>query len=160
MSDSHKAPLEGIGGWLVLPLLLLIISPIRAAIVLYRELLPIFTNGVWNALTTPGTHFYHPLWFPLLVGKTLGNLAVALLALVTLCFYIRRSRLTPKLVIAFLIFSLLFFSTDFYLAGQIPMLARQGNLDTMADVARSFIGAAIWIPYFLMSKRVKATFIR
>src|SRR5580704_11169385 len=83
MSQTHKTPLEGIGGWLVLPLLLLIISPIRATIVLYRELLPIFTSGVWNALTTPGTHFYHPLWFPLLVGKTVANLAVALLALVT-----------------------------------------------------------------------------
>lgn len=160
MTDTPESSHEGIGGWLILPLLGLIVSPLRVTYLLYQELLPVFMEGYWEVLTTPGSEAYHPYWAPLLVGEVVGNLIVIVLALITLVFFLRRSRYTPRLVIAWLAFGLVFVTADFFLADLIPAVAEQSDPESTRELARSFVGAAIWIPYFLLSRRVKATFTR
>jgi len=160
MSDVKEKSLEGIAGWLILPLLGLIIAPLRVSFFLYQQLLPVFTEGHWATLTTPGSGAYHPLWAPLLIGEIVGNVSVIALSLVALFFFLRRSLHAPKLVIASLAFSLLFVGADFFLADLIPAVAEQNDTESAKELGRAIMGAVIWIPYFLVSKRVKATFTR
>ena len=42
----------------------------------------------------------------------------------------------------------------------IPFIAEQSDPESAKEVIRSVVGALIWVPYFLVSKRVKATFTR
>ncbi len=150
---------NGIGGWLILLGIGLIISPIKVGITMFRDLWPAFSNGAWSVLTTPGSHAYHPLWAPLLIFEVVGNLGTIVLCLVTLWYFLHKDRVTPQLVIALLVINLIIVGGDFFLSNLIPAVAQQSKTGAVKELARSAIGAAIWIPYCLLSQRVKATFV-
>ena len=50
---SAKEP-SGLGGWLILTGITLIIAPLTMLYTLYTDFLPIFQEGIWQELTTPG----------------------------------------------------------------------------------------------------------
>ena len=161
MVDEANTGPRGLGGWLILPILGLIVSPFTIGLTLVRDILPIFGDGTWEMLTSPSSELYHPLWEPLIWLELAGNVLLITLALVTLWFVFTKSRLAPRMMIAWLVFGALFVAADFVLAERIPMIAEQpADPDSVRDLIRTFVGAAIWIPYLLVSKRVRATFIK
>jgi Protein of unknown function (DUF2569) len=156
MADAKN--LEGIRGWLLLPLLGLIISPLRVGWTVYHDLLPVFTEGHWQVLTNPQSGVYHPLWGPLILFELLGNLGLIAASLALLVLFLRKSRRTPLLMIAFYLLVVAFVGGDLLLGGLLPV---QGDdSEQIRDLIRSAMAAVIWIPYFIRSRRVKATFVR
>lgn len=158
---NKERSLDGIGGWLILVVLGLLLSPIRIVTLLSQYHVPMFSDGTWELLTTPSSDFFHPFWAPLIAFEIAGNLLILLLGLLTLYFLFRKSKYTPRFAIAWLLTSFIFVIADYFLADTIPLIAAQpADPETIKEVARSTVGAAIWVPYFLVSKRVKATFTR
>ena len=143
----------GIGGWLLL-------TSVRIPYSLYKDLWPIFSEGHWETLTAPTSSAYHPYWAPLLIFETVGNVLLVVLTLVAAYFFFRKLRYAPRIMIAWLAFILAFIATDFFVADLVPAVAAQNDTESARELVRAAIGAAIWIPYFAMSKRVKATFVK
>lgn len=152
--------LKGIGGWLILPIIGLFVMPIRLAISLQNDFLPIFQQGYWEILTTPGTEAYHHLWAPLLIFEIVGNAFFILFDLVLLYLVFTKHHLFPKLFIVFLASNLAFVTVDFFAADLIPAIAGQDDPESLKELGRTVIGALIWIPYFLTSERVRNTFVK
>lgn len=158
---TNDRKLEGIGGWLLLVVLGLIVSPIRIALMLVQEHAPIFADGTWQVLTSPSSDVYHPLWGPLILLEVGGNLLGILLTLTTLVLLFKKSRYTPAMAIIWYLYALVFVVADFLLARQIPMIAEMPvDTESVREIARTVVAVVIWVPYFLVSKRVKATFTR
>jgi len=161
ISVQQEHGLDRIGGWLILFLTGLLLTPIRLGVVLYKTFVPLFSDGTFGQLTTPSSDLYHPLWAPLIAFELIGNLSVIALGLVTLYHFLRKSRKTKKYAIAWLLTAFAFVVIDFFFADMIPSIAVQpADPESIKEVARSTVSAAIWVPYFLVSKRVKATFTR
>ncbi len=148
-----------IGGWLVLPLLGLIVSPFFVARDVYANILPIFADGTWLALMSPTSELYHPLWAPLIVFEIIGNLTVVGLGLIALWYFVKRSRVTPRLMVCWYLTVLLAVVVDLILSRQIPLIVALNDPSSFGQVVRSVVVTLIWVPYFLVSKRVKATFV-
>lgn len=151
---------DKIGGWLFLVVIGLIITPLRLGYSLAVDFYPLMRDGAWSILTTPGSEAYHPLWAPLLVFEIVGNCITFLAAIVILVFFFMRKKFVPMAMIAFYSFSLLFVATDYFAADLIPAVAAQDSKDSLRELLRTAVAAAIWIPYFIMSKRVKGTFVK
>lgn len=160
MSDSVENVPKGIGGWLILVVIGLIVAPIRIGHFLATTYWPILIDGTWERVTTPGTEAYHHLWAPLLIFEAIVNVGSIALAGVTLVFLFKHSRHTPKLAIAWLSWGAVSVTYDFFLGDLIPAIASQSDTSNAKDLGRTLVNAAIWIPYFLISKRVKATFVK
>src|SRR5262245_27531756 len=111
---------RAIGGWLILPLLGLIVTPIRMTTQLVRDFLPVLEPETWNALTTPGGEAYHWLWAPTIVFELVTNLALIGFTLVVLVLFVRSSRRVPKLMIALMLANVGIQGVDLVLAGSIP----------------------------------------
>jgi hypothetical protein len=159
MAQSEQKSPKGIGGWLVLPLLGLIISPLRLVYMIYEELWPIFSADYWQELTSPDSLSYHPLWFSVLLFEVAGNTIVFFLGLAALLSYLRKSRKAPRLVILWFLLAFVLVAADTYFRSIIPGAAEQLAPSASSELWRAGITAVIWIPYFFISKRVKATFV-
>jgi hypothetical protein len=159
MSGAYPPSPKGIGGWLILVVIGLIVSPLRSTYFLATNYWPLFRDGVWQQLTTPSTEAYHALWAPLIIFEIVGNLGAIALGLFTLWFLFRRSRRTPRLAIAWLTWMTAFVVIDYFAAELIPAVAAQSDTESTKELIRSLVAPAIWVPYFLVSKRVRATFV-
>lgn len=149
----------GLGGWLILVAIGVILSPIKLGALLFQVHLPLFQDGTWDLLTVPGSEHYHPLWAPLLIFEIVCNLGFIAAYIVQAVLFFRKSRSFPKIYIVVALLNLGFIVLDawfcsFLLPDQ-PML----DPDTATEIARSLLGAAIWIPYMLVSERVSNTFV-
>lgn len=151
--------LRGLGGWLILVGIGIVISPFFVIGTLLETHLPLFTDGIWAELTTPGTESYHAFWKPLLLGEVLFNLGAVVFSVHLIFFFFKRHYLFPKTYIAF---DLIYFAGILLDIGIASLFLGDPILDAEAieQVCLLLISGAIWIPYMLVSKRVKLTFVR
>lgn len=152
--------LEGLGGWLILVALGVIVSPLRIIFELFPLYSDIFTNGYWEILTTPGTDAYHAMWAPILLGEMGINLALIFAWLYTIFLFFSKKRAFPKWYIGIVIFTLIFIVFDAIAINSVLPDEPIFDSDTVKEISRTLISCLIWIPYMLISKRVVATFVR
>lgn len=152
--------LNGLRGWLILVGLGIVISPIKIIIQnlsLYPEM---FSSGAFAALTTPGTKAYNPLWAPILLTELTINSGLFIASIFVAFLFFSKKKLFPKWYIGILLFNLIFVLLD-ALAVKL-VLPQEPIFDavTAKEFIRTLIASMIWVPYMLVSKRVKATFIK
>lgn len=157
-SVSSEGP-TGLGGWLILTAIGLILTPFKLGFFVVSSILPIFEGDTWSTLTSPGSEAYHPLWGPLLTFELIGNCAFIVFAVALLVPFFAKRASFPKLMIIFYVTNLLFVVGDAMLGNLIPFVAAQDDPATTKEIVRTLIASAIWIPYFRVSKRVKNTFV-
>lgn len=83
---SDKETLKGLGGWLILVGIGVVVAPIRLIYEYGPMYYSIFTDGSFEVLTTPGTEAYNSLWGPLLIGEALGNTFLVLASILFIYF--------------------------------------------------------------------------
>jgi len=156
-NQDQSAP-SGIGGWLILIAIGLCLTPIRIGAEIVqgvRSLQPL----AWRAVTTPGSPAYHPLFGPLIIGEMVANAALLGWALVLLYLFFTKRRAFPRAMIAFLIVRVAIQMADIFVASSIPVAAGSIGPRVYGSLAGNLLVVLVWVPYFLKSRRVAATFV-
>ncbi len=147
-------PYQGLGGWLVLVQLGLWVRPISYTINL-TNLIPFLDQTQWDSLTAVGQAAYHPAWAGGLAFETSASLFLLVLHLAAIVFFYQRRWIAPRLLIGLLAANAAFLIIDQALTQNLP-----GIDPSPRTAVNSLIATLIWIPYLLMSRRVRATFTR
>jgi transglutaminase-like putative cysteine protease len=158
LAPTYPMPPSGLGGWLLLVALGVVVSIFRLA----RDmlgLLPSFTTDAWIAVATEGGSAYHPLWGPLLLFELVGNAAWLTGYGVLAVLFLQRRSSAPHVFIAVAVGGLLLTGLDLMLAGMIPKAAQSVSAKDWGGLVRQGLSAVIWTSYFLRSRRVRATFV-
>lgn len=152
---NASADIEGIGGWLILPMIGLFLAPVAQMIIFFLE------RDVLASLDTL-TAFQRNLVIAEMAIRAVLYIVVPFVLLL-LMFNKRRS--FPRAYIAWVIVIALFVALDLVLA----YLAFKRHFDTSGEpffdreTLRAIAGAAwgviIWVPYMQTSRRVKNTFV-
>ena len=150
-----------IRGFLVVIAIGLIISLLKNLESFGWWLVPFRNQQIWERLTTGGSAAYHPYWRPVLLFELVSSSAIVAINLIAILFFFRKHRFFPKIVVIGVpvIFILILFG--YYLDGLVPAIAASADYGKQkhALIVR-FIALHIWIPYFIVSDRVKKTFVR
>jgi len=149
-----------IGGWLILYALGLVLYPLQTLFLLVTKLLPAVFSDNWAALTSPTNPGYHTLWAPLVTAELVGSIGFFLCSIFIIIFFFQRRHWVPKLVIFFLIANVLFVGADYYIINFFLIRTNSVNVDATINFVRTVVAGAIWIPYFMFSRRVEKTFTR
>ena len=143
-AQSVNPKLVGIGGWLILPAIGFVLSPILGVVFLIVAL------SLYSDVAAAG---YGGLYaVELLVQSGL----LVFLVYAAKQFFDMKSN-APSTIIALLIVSLIY--TGLLLLIELRAGAVMFAIASVKQLVRDIIVAAIWIPYSKVSKRVKATFI-
>ncbi len=143
---TPRSDLNGIGGWLILLAIGLAIAPFVSLLGIFRDLRLLFDHS-HGALES-----YRGLALLILFEAITNTIFFLSLIGLNMLFYLKK-RSFPGWMITFLCLQLFIIVFDHFVA-----LRYYATLNT-AQVARSVVGAVIWIPYCLRSLRVKETFI-
>jgi hypothetical protein len=156
----EEKKLEGLGGWLILVAISIIFSPIRIVTQIFPLYSGIFTDGTWQILTTPGAEAYNPLWAPILIGELgINSLLILAWGFVAFLFFKKKASF-PKWYIGILLFQFTFIIADAFSVKSLMPNEPVFDPETTKEVMRTLVAMLIWIPYMLVSKRVKATFVK
>lgn len=157
MSEEN---LEGLSGWLILVGIGIILSPLRMIFTVFPTYYELFSEDYLAILTTPGTEVYSPLWAPILYSEMIVNIILLLLWIFVGFLFFLKKRIFKTYYMGLLAFTLLFIIVDALAYKAVLPDEPIFDPDTIKEISRSVVACAIWIPYMLVSKRVKATFIR
>ncbi len=171
-TDDFKAPgknkdvvketsqdLEGLGGWLLLVGLGVVVSPIYMAYSTYPMYADIFASGTWQILTTPGTAAYSPYWAPFLLGEIAVNVLMCLIWVYIAYLFFSKKKAFPKWYIGMLIFTVCFIIVDAFAIKLVMPNEKAFDPETLRQLGRSLLVALIWVSYMNYSVRVKRTFV-
>jgi Protein of unknown function (DUF2569) len=164
IEGPEKSPVQTpqrLGGWLIFLAFGMSLSVLRNLYYCFFSISLLFRQPLWDILTNPASTAYHPYWKPLMIYEAVTNSFFFLISLITLVLFFQRRRIFSKLI-GPVIPTVVALSLRGHLwAGSIPKVAnsaihaRVGN-----ELILSFIAMHIWIPCFLVSRRVKEAFGR
>jgi hypothetical protein len=153
--SNGSSDIEGIGGWLILPMIGLFLTPIAMLLVF------LFERDALYALDTL-TAFQRNL----IVGEYVTRVILYLvMPFVLLLLMFNKRRSFPRVNIGWVVAIALFVALDLALA----YLAFKRHWETSGEpffdretlrvIANAAWGVIIWVPYMLNSQRVKNTFV-
>jgi transglutaminase-like putative cysteine protease len=157
--EAEPGSPAGIGGWLLLPALSMILTPLLSGAAVVAWLASIEAKA-WYALPTVVNQGYAGTTHPVVLSiMALAVLQIVFAVLAAVLFFAKRTS-APRYFVALTWFVVV---TDG--AAVIWSLAAGFNKDLNAtgvfsDVMRSIVSAFVWTAYMSSSKRVKATFVR
>jgi hypothetical protein len=148
-----------IGGWLILPLLGVIISPVM--LIYYFIDSDFFNHNSWLGTFESTDSASNVLTFYYL-GQLLIQIGFIVFSVLVLIQFLKRRSSLPFLYILMLVISSLTAFAEYLSYDQLSeYLVFDSSRAEMGKYAgRAFLGLVIWVPYFAISKRVKSTFTR
>ena len=148
----------GFGGWLTLFRIGLLFSILAFGKFIVVEIVPNFSNEDYKILTNPVSELYNPLYSTFIITELITNIFLLSFCILLLILCQLQKKLFPKLSILFLGLNIVFIVIEIAFLGYIDNAITDTFHENIFGIIKAIAIAGIWIPYLLLSKRVKNTF--
>lgn len=159
--EQYPTGPQGIGGWLILVAIGRITAPILLLFTILQVYLSYFRDGLLQELSNPDNQAYSSLWRPIILFEMGINVILFIVGIILLYLFFSKKRSFPQVFIGFCIFTILVTIVDGILGYNLQKeLTSDYDYTGIAHIFKAVVNSGIWIPYMLLSKRVKNTFGR
>ncbi len=141
--------LQGIGGWLILVIINIGFTIFGAGFMLFTMHIPFLLDPSEFQVS------FHPNMRVILIYETCVNFFLIIFSIFALVVMFKKSRWFPKMMIGYYTFIFLNLLIDIILIESVSP-----SDGAFFPVFRTALYGGIWASYMLVSKRVKATFIK
>lgn len=150
--------LEGIGGWLLVPALGALLSPLIPLAEMYMGL-EAFAHPTWETLTHPGGASYHVAWAPLLLFELATQVATLVLSLLVLVLFFRKRSSLPVLFVFQMVLGYLLSALDLACIEWLDVPGLANERSDYLQLQTKILPLLLWSAYMLRSRRVRSTFV-
>jgi hypothetical protein len=150
---------KGLGGWLILVGLGVVLAPLMQIKSVYEWYWVPLRDGQFFAWINPSSPDFVPYAKTLIITETVVNNLLILGSLWLVYLFFRKRRLFPTVYIALMIASIVVMVVDPLVVKQVFSLAEAFDKESIRDLTKMIVSSLIWIPYMLLSSRVKNTFV-
>ncbi|HEY8929778.1 MAG TPA: DUF3857 domain-containing protein [Mucilaginibacter sp.] len=141
-----------IGGWLILVTIGLCLTPLIEVVNLIDT--NYFTMLVWKRIST---YSYGDKLKAHVIFKIVGDTLLICYAVFCLVLMLKRRDILPKFIIGYFLYAVVLRIGDYAMISYASKLQIPDEFGE--TIFRTIVVAAIWVPYFMRSTRVKQTFI-
>ncbi len=164
LNQSQKTVGEGkpprIGGLLVFVMIGMFISLIQNLTYSLTSIAPIVKTPLWERLTNPESTAYHQYWKSVLIYDVVTSSLILVMNVAMLWLFFKKKRVFPKLTAVSIPLIFVIILTGYFLSGAIPAIAESEEYAKQGEMLiLKFVCLHVWMPYFLISKRVGRTFV-
>lgn len=163
ISKKEKPFYYGFGGWLYIVTIGQLFTLYTAITTIFEADIPLLNSPEWKMLSDPQSSDYNPLWEPFIYAE-IGASALIILLIALIGFLtVKLSRHYKAAQIALYTFNFVYsmmvvvFMISLNSHYNPPVFSEN---DFTKIITQASVASLIWIPYFLLSKRVKNTFNR
>ncbi|HTJ79987.1 MAG TPA: DUF3857 domain-containing protein [Rariglobus sp.] len=150
---------DGIGGWLVLLAIAVVLRPIFLLVGAKDTFAMMGNLQNWTALTDSDSVSYNGGFAVLAWVETFAEGFLIAWSLVVIGQFFRRKASLPWSLIVMLVITLLWTIGDHYAVAQVfPSTSVKSQTKIVGAVFGQVFYMALWVPYLLVSRRVKMTF--
>ncbi|MFC4689543.1 DUF3857 domain-containing protein [Dokdonia genika] len=151
---------KNIGGWLILIAIGLVFTPIVILVQILSED-GYFDAYTWSALWNSEGLTGKPMII-LIAIEMIINVALIVYSFVVIILFFKRRTIVPRLMIILYAGTLAFLILDSVAANALAsdMFTPEENQESLKEIIKAIFRCAVWIPYFIMSERVKETFVK
>lgn len=164
--DEIPKKYQGIAGWLLLPLLGIIISIIQGFCYIFNHTLPMFFSGDIYFILLPEVSYSDPSYLQRVIyfiSCLIILIGLQLFSFFLLWKFFTKSKTTPKIYTIWIVGSILGLTITLMMVYFFPAVGELYDLkefmELQKNLVKSIFFSTIWISYFTFSKRVKNTFI-
>lgn len=157
--EAGSKNLEGLGGWLILVGISVVLSPFETLIVVSVILTQFSKTDIWTHLPISKILVSHPFFSLFILAVLLTILAFFIVSVYLIYLFFRKKKLFPKVFIITSV-SLLLYLVVAILLSKVLITTQKPSHDYFTTLVQAGLDSIIWVLYMLKSKRVKATFIR
>ncbi|NLL18550.1 MAG: DUF2569 domain-containing protein [Clostridia bacterium] len=150
---------KGIGGWLGLVAIHIIIWIILLLIALFQNIAFLTDVQTLSTLMTVGHPYFSPYWASVITAQATIQTLLLVFTCVTAYAFFKKKREAKKYMIV--LYVVLPLSTVIYnlIETIIPFIAAESSSKIYSDMISQGITSIIWVTYFMRSRRVNNTFV-
>ncbi len=150
---------QAIGGWMVLPLIGLCLTPFVISGQLFSQ--DFFNHNTWIGVYNKEAAVPISFLF-ILGGEIIFNFFLLVFAVFLIIIFFQRRTSLPIFISIFYTVMLIGSIADFAATKLIlsSFLTEEDITESVKAISKAFVAAVIWIPYFQVSERVKDTFCK
>jgi hypothetical protein len=152
--------LTGLGGWLILVAFGVVARPIVILSTIVSTFGAYVNLDSWHLLTSVDSPSYQRHFALIAPTEMVLNVVLLIGTLLLAALFFGRRRTFPRLMIIFLVVQLATAIFEVWAMQALATSAATDRAQTYRDLFQTAVAAAIWIPYFFVSRRVKLTFTR
>lgn len=156
---SNQNDLKGLGGWLILVGIGVVIGPLRLVYELGPMYFNLFSEGVFSIVFNSKLDVYNPVLGSFIIVEMILNILMTLVVFYLAYLFFTKHHTFPKWYIAISAISVFWILLDAWVGSLIIENEPLFNAESQKEFIRTLIAACIWIPYMLKSERVKVTFV-
>ena len=158
-TNENNIQSRRMGGLLILIAIGVFYTPLKLAYHIIKEYPPIFTDGIWAAISSKESVDYSVIFQYLIIGEIIGNIIIIILSLYLIFLFVYKKSFFPIWYVAVALTSCLFVVLDSYVYSLAVPASSIFSYDIIRELGHSLIALLLFSPYLFISKRSRETFV-
>lgn len=146
-----------LGGWLIVVFIIIVVYPLFMISELSKG--DFFNLSLWENIAVTTSPNFNPQYAGLLIFQLLFNIFSIIYSILIIILFLKRRSSLPRLIKIFFILKFIGVILISFSLYKLNFLSNSDKEEFFMDSFKAFVHISIWIPYFLVSYRVKETFI-